>query len=333
MARAMAVIQPAAAGVLRLHIAPAQAGRRLDQALAEVLPDFSRSRLQAWIEDGRVLVDGGPCRSRDRVWGGEEVWLEPVAAPAARCQPQAIGLSLVYEDDHLIVVDKPAGLVVHPAAGNPDGTLQNALLHHAPGLDHLPRSGIVHRLDKHTSGLLVVAKTLKAHRSLVDQLQARRVHREYRALVVGALTAGGTVDAPVGRHPTQRTRMAVVAHGRPAVTHYQILERFAGYTLLAVRLETGRTHQIRVHMTHLRHPLVGDPVYGGRPRVPKGMPQDLADAVRAFPRQALHAIRLGLLHPETLEPLSWEVPLAADLAALLKRLRQANGTEDDGGVD
>jgi 23S rRNA pseudouridine1911/1915/1917 synthase len=318
-----------AAGVLRLRIGADQAGRRLDQALAEAFPDFSRSRLQAWIEAGRVLVDGGPCRCRDRVWGGEEVWLEPVAQALAACQPQDIGLDIVYEDDQLIVIDKPAGLVVHPAAGNPDGTLQNALLHHAPGLDRLPRSGIVHRLDKDTTGLLVVAKTLKAHKSLVDQLQARTIHREYRALVLGSLVAGGTVDAPIGRHPTQRTRMAVVSHGRPAVTHYQVLERFPAHTLLAVRLQTGRTHQIRVHLSHVRHPLVGDSLYAGRARVPKGASAELAAALQGFPRQALHAIRLGLDHPQTGEPMAWEVAIAADLASLLVLLRRQS---DPGGA-
>ncbi len=314
------------AEALCLHIDQAQAGRRLDQVLAELLPDFSRSRLQGWIEAGRVRLDGGPCRCRDKVWGGEEVRLEPLLAPREECLAEDIPLAIVYEDEHLLVIDKPAGLVVHPAAGNRDGTLQNAILHHAPELDRLPRSGIVHRLDKDTTGLLVVAKTPKAHRSLVEQLQARQVHREYRALVAGTLVAGGTVDAAVGRHPTQRTRMAVVSDGRPAVTHYQILERFPAYTLLAVRLETGRTHQIRVHMAHLRHPLVGDAVYAGRPRLPKGASAELVAALQGFPRQALHAIRLGLLHPDTGESVAWEVPMAADMGALLETLRRSSGT-------
>jgi 23S rRNA pseudouridine1911/1915/1917 synthase len=328
-----AVRLPEAAGDLRLYIAPAQAGRRLDQALAELLPDFSRSRLQAWIDAGRVLMDGGPCRCRDKVWGGEEVWLDPLLPPLGECRPQAIPLSIVYEDDQLIVIDKPSGLVVHPAAGNPDGTLQNALLHHAPELDRLPRSGIVHRLDKDTTGLLVVVKTLKAHKSLVEQLQGRRVHREYRALVSGPLVAGGTVDAPVGRHPTARTCMAVVGDGRPAVTHYQVLERFTAHTLLAVRLETGRTHQIRVHMSHLRHPLVGDALYAGRPRLPKGASAALRAALQGFPRQALHAIRLGFDHPATGEPVFWEVPMATDLVALLDLLRREPGTGVGVGLD
>ncbi len=259
--------------------------------------------------------------------------MDPVLLPLAACRPQDIPLNIVYEDEHLIVIDKPSGLVVHPAAGNPDGTLQNALLHHCPGLDCLPRSGIVHRLDKDTTGLLVVAKTLKAHKSLVDQLQCRRVHREYRALVTGSLVAGGTVDAPVGRHPTQRTRMAVVSDGRPAVTHYQVLDRFPAHTLLAVRLETGRTHQIRVHMSHLRHPLVGDPLYAGRPRLPKGASAALTAALQGFPRQALHAIRLGFDHPETGEPVSWATPMAADLARLLELLGRESGAGGGHGLD
>jgi 23S rRNA pseudouridine1911/1915/1917 synthase len=308
-----------------LHIPAEQAGRRLDQALAELMPDLSRSRLARWIEEGQVRLDGAPCRRRDKVWGGEEVRVVAVAEPRGECLPQAIPIDVLYEDEALLVVNKPAGLVVHPAAGNPDGTLQNALLHHAPGLDRLPRSGIVHRLDKDTSGLLVVAKTLAAHRDLVEQLQRRTVHREYRALVNGVLPAGGTVDAPIGRHPVHRKRMAVVARGREAVSHYRVLERFAAHTLLAVTLETGRTHQIRVHMAHVRHPLVGDKTYGGRPRPPWGVSDALAIALRGFPRQALHATALGLEHPVSGEPLHWEVPLPEDLAALLELLRTEAG--------
>lgn len=305
------------------------AGARLDQALAALLPEFSRSRLQQWIESGQVLVDAAPRRCRDKVWGGELILVRAEVELDQGCLPQEIALDIVYEDAHLLVVDKPAGLVVHPAAGNPDGTLQNALLHHAPGLAALPRAGIVHRLDKDTSGLLVVAKTLQAHKSLVEQLQAREVHREYRALVVGHLVAGGTVEAPVGRHPTQRTKMAVVRNGREAVTHYRILESYASHTLLSVELETGRTHQIRVHMTHIHHPLVGDPVYGGRPRPPQGCRPELTQALQRFPRQALHAIRLGLIHPETDEAMDWEVPMADDLEALLDLFRAEGG----GGAD
>lgn len=297
------------------------AGLRLDQALAQVWPELSRSRLQQWIEGGQILVDGRPRRPRDRIWGGEEIRLDALLAPDLRNAPQPIPLAPLYEDDDLLVIDKPAGLVVHPAAGNPDGTLLNALLHRLPQLAALPRAGIVHRLDKETSGLLVVAKTLEAHRSLVEQLKARTVHREYRALAVGELVAGGTVEAPIGRHPTQRTRMAVVAGGRAALTRYRVLERYPGHSLLAVELDTGRTHQIRVHLAHIRHPLVGDPVYGGRPRPPKGGDPHLASAIQRFPRQALHAVALGLEHPRSGERLRWEAPMAADLEALLTLFR------------
>lgn len=313
----------ASASVQRqVRIDAALSGVRLDQALATLLPEFSRSRLQQWIASGAVRVNDAPRRSRDKVWSGDAIRLDAVMAASERCVAQAIALNPVYEDAQLLVIDKPAGLVVHPAAGNPDGTLQNALLHYAPALATMPRAGIVHRLDKDTSGLLVVAKTLAAHKSLVEQLQLRQVHREYRALVVGELVTGGRIEAPVGRHPTQRTRMAVVAHGRPAVTHYRVLERLSGHTLLGVELETGRTHQIRVHMAYLNHPLVGDKTYGGRPRPPRGGGPDLTLALQTFPRQALHAIRLGLNHPATGQPLFWELPMVADLDALLAQFRQ-----------
>ncbi len=268
------------------------------------------------------MVDGRTRRGRDKVWGGETIRVDARLVIAGDCLAQAIGLALVYEDEHLLVIDKPAGLVVHPAAGNPDGTLQNALLHHSPALAALPRAGIVHRLDKDTSGLLVVAKTLQAHKSLVEQLQSRQVHREYRALVIGDLVAGGRVEAPVGRHPAQRTKMAVVPHGREAVTHYRVLESYPGHTLLAVELETGRTHQIRVHMAHIHHPLVGDHTYGARPRPPRSCHPDLTAALQSFPRQALHAIRLGLVHPASGSAMQWEVPMAADLAGLLDLFRR-----------
>jgi 23S rRNA pseudouridine1911/1915/1917 synthase len=306
----------------RLRISPAMAGRRLDQVLAGMFPEFSRSRLQLWIEEGNVRVDGVVCGRRQKVRGGEEVLLRPVLKDRDECLAQAIPLDIVFEDGHLLIVNKPAGLVVHPAAGNPDGTLQNALLYHAPDLAQLPRAGIVHRIDKDTTGLLVVAKTIQAHKSLSDQLQGRTVHREYRALVQGSLVAGGTIEAPIGRHSSERTRMAVVAGGRPAVTHYRVIERFTAHTLLAVRLETGRTHQIRVHMAHIRHPLVGDRAYGGRPRPPRGLSPELVGALQGFPRQALHAIVLSLRHPETGEAMRWEVPMAEDLGALLDLLRR-----------
>ncbi len=312
-----------------LVVDAALAGSRLDQALAVLLPEFSRSRLQHWIEAGQVLVDEQVSRCRDKVWGGEAIRVDAELALDHGCLAQNIALHPLFEDEHLLVLDKPAGLVVHPAAGNPDGTLQNALLHHAPALAAIPRAGIVHRLDKDTSGVLVVAKTLRAHKSLVEQLQARSVHRQYRALVIGHLVAGGRVDAPVGRHPTHRTKMAVVANGRASVTHYRILEVYPGHTLLAVQLETGRTHQIRVHMAHLHHPLVGDRVYGGRPRPPRGCQVELTTALQQFPRQALHAIGLGLIHPESGVEMHWEAPMPADINALLGLFRREAG----GGAD
>lgn len=306
-----------------LQVGIHQAGRRLDQTLAELMPEYSRGRLQRWIQDGQVLVDGLPRRPKDRVRGGESLWVDAVQGPETQAAPQSIPIRVLFEDDHVLVVHKPAGLVVHPAAGNPDGTLLNALLHRVPSLEAVPRAGIVHRLDKDTSGLLVVAKTLEAQHSLVRQLKERLVHREYRALVVGELTSGGVVDAPIGRHPTQRTRMAVVAGGRPARTHYLVLERYPGHTLLGVRLESGRTHQIRVHLAQIRHPLVGDPIYGARPRPPKGASPALTDALQRFARQALHAIGLGLFHPLTGEHLHWELPMEEDLERLLALLRPA----------
>jgi 23S rRNA pseudouridine1911/1915/1917 synthase len=297
------------------------AGRRLDQALAALFAAFSRTRLQGWVRAGRVTVDGAVRKARDPVYAGERIALRALLDAQVEVRPEAIALDIRYEDDHLLVIDKPAGLVVHPAAGNPDGTVQNALLHHAPGAVELPRAGIVHRLDKDTTGLMVVAKTPLAHRRLVEALQARAIKREYRALVQGLLTAGGTVAAPVGRHPTQRTRMAVHPLGKPAVTHYRVAERFRAHTLLDVRLETGRTHQIRVHMAHIRHPIVGDPVYGARPRLPAKPTPELVGVLQGFRRQALHAWRLSLEHPATGEPLSWEAQLPADFAALLAALR------------
>jgi 23S rRNA pseudouridine1911/1915/1917 synthase len=312
-----------------LRVEERQAGLRLDQILAELLPEFSRSRVQRWIQAGRVLVNGAQRRPKDRVWGGEAVRLDAILEPDLSDAPQPIPIQVVYEDDQLLVIHKPAGMVVHPAAGNRDGTLLNALLHRVPALKAVPRAGIVHRLDKDTSGLLVVAKTLEAHRALVAQLKGRRVHREYRALVVGDPAASGVVDAAVGRHPTQRTRMAVVPGGRPALTRYRVLERLPGHSLLAVELETGRTHQIRVHLAHIRHPLVGDRVYGVRPRSPKGASPELVSALQGFPRQALHAIRLGLLHPKTGESLAWMVPMEPDLEALLRELRGAAGEGRD----
>jgi 23S rRNA pseudouridine1911/1915/1917 synthase len=292
------------------------AGLRLDQAAAQLFSTYSRSRLQDWIKRALVTVDGKPARVRDPVWGGEQIRIHALADSADIADaPQDIALSVLFEDADLMVVDKPAGLVVHPGNGNPDGTLLNALLHHAAALAALPRAGIVHRLDKDTSGLLVVAKTLEAQTSLVRQLQARSVQRDYLAIVLGSLASDGQVNAPVGRHPVLRTRMAVVASGRPAVTHYRRLQGGEGWTLLHCRLETGRTHQIRVHLASIGHPLVGDPVYLGRSSGRK-----LPPMAQAFCRQALHATRLALIHPTTGVQLSWECALPPDMQGLLDAL-------------
>ena len=297
------------------------AGQRLDQALGQVFPDYSRNRLQGWIRTGSVRLDGAIVPIRHRVWGGEAVALQPTPDASTEVTPEAIPLTIAFEDDHVLVVDKPAGLVVHPAAGNWHGTLQNALLGHCPALAHIPRCGIVHRLDKDTSGLLMVAKTLEAHRQLVAQLQARSVHREYLALTHGAMTAGGTIDAAIGRHPVDRKRFAVRPDGKAAITHYRVAERFPQHTLIRVQLETGRTHQIRVHMSHIHHPLVGDPVYGGRARVPLGADEGLLHTLRDFRRQALHAACLGIVHPASGADLEWRAELPADFAKLLDALR------------
>jgi 23S rRNA pseudouridine1911/1915/1917 synthase len=286
------------------------------------MPEHSRSRLQSWIKSGALTVNGAVRKPRDKVMLDDVLDLDAEPEVQVTWEAEPISLDIVYEDEHLLVINKPAGLVVHPAAGHADGTLVNALLNHAPEVENLPRAGIVHRLDKDTSGIMVVARSLIAHTSLVDQLQTRTMGREYEAVVVGSLTGGATVDAPIGRHPQDRKRMAVVSSGKPAVTHYRLLERFAAHTHIQCKLESGRTHQIRVHMTHVRHPLVGDPVYGGRLRLPKGTTEELRQALAAFSRQALHARRLTLEHPETGETLSWEVPLPEDMVQLIEALRK-----------
>ena len=304
----------------RAQIPPALGGSRLDRAAAALFAEFSRARLQAWIEAGALRVDGSRKRQRDLVLGGEWLELDARVEAAGDWERQAVPFGVVHEDAELLVVDKPAGVVVHPAAGNRDHTLLNGLLLHCPALRTLPRAGIVHRLDKDTTGLLVVAKTLRAHTSLVAQLRARSVQREYDALVRGRMIGGGTVEAPIGRHPTARTRMAVVAGGRQAVSHYRIQRRLPHHSLLRVSLETGRTHQIRVHLAHLGHPVVGDPVYGGRLQIPAGIGPAADAALRGFRRQALHAARLSLRHPGSGEELSWSAPRPADFEALLAAL-------------
>ena len=294
----------------------------MDQVLAQLFPDYSRARLQQWIKAGQVLVNGKQRRAKDKMEGGEQIELEATSEEEVSWQGEDIPLSIVYEDEHIIIVNKPAGMVVHPAAGNYDGTLVNALLHHAPELNEVPRAGIVHRLDKETSGLLAVARNLKSQKHLVDLLQARVMKRQYQAVACGVMTAGGTVDAPIARHPVDRKRMAVVESGKHAVTHYRVMQRFRLHTHIRIDLETGRTHQIRVHMAHIRYPLVGDQVYGQRLRLPPDCSDALADTLCNFKRQALHAARLGLEHPSSGEMMEWEAALPEDmqqLAALLQK--------------
>ena len=297
------------------------AGLRLDRVLARLFSDYSRARLQQWIRDGQVSVDGKQLRPRDKLHGGEQLKVSASLEVETEYQAEPIPLDIVFEDEAMLVINKPAGLVVHPAVGNRVGTLLNALLHHAPEVAAVPRAGIVHRLDKDTSGLLVVARTLEAHKHLVDQLQARAFEREYQAVSCGVMTAGGTVEAPIGRHPVHRVRMAVVNNGKEAVTHYRVIERFRSHTHVRVQLETGRTHQIRVHMAHIRYPLIGDPLYGGRLRIPQGCSEALLDTLKKFKRQALHAARLGLVHPISGEELSWQAELPQDMQHLLAALK------------
>jgi len=295
------------------------AGKRLDQALAELFPEFSRSRLQKWLKCGFVLIDGKPMRPRETALGGELVKMAIELADETDWQPEAIPLNIVYQDDEIIVINKPAGLVVHPGAGNSQGTLVNALLFHFPELASVPRAGVVHRLDKDTSGILVVARSLSAHNYLVEQLQLRQIKREYTAMCIGVMTSGGTVDAPIGRHPTNRLRMAVRDNGKPAITHYRVLQRFRAHSLLSVNLETGRTHQIRVHMAYIHYPLVGDTVYGGRLKIPPNCNDDFAETLRSFKRQALHATRLELAHPDKRQGLmQWQVEIPDDMSHLVK---------------
>jgi 23S rRNA pseudouridine1911/1915/1917 synthase len=307
---------------ITLEVPPEQAGQRLDQALAALLPDYSRSRLKAWIEAGEVHVDGATRRPRDKVYGGEAVSIAATLPEETQAVAQEIPLVLAYQDRHVLVVNKPAGLVVHPGAGNPDRTLQNALLALDPKLAALPRAGIVHRLDKDTSGLLLVARTLPAHTALVRMLGERDIHREYEAICRGVMTAGGTVDAPIERHPTDRVRMAVREGGRESVTHYRVIRRYRAHTHVRVQLETGRTHQIRVHLAHAGYPIIGDRVYGGRLTLPRGASEELKAALRAFPRQALHAARLEFAHPVTRKQVECVAPLPEDMQDLLRVLEQ-----------
>lgn len=296
-------------------------GLRFDQAASELFPDFSRSRLQSWIKDGQLRIDGAIRKPKEKLIGGEKLELNAELEAQGAWEPEPIQLNIVHEDEYLMIINKPAGLVVHPAAGNQTGTLLNALLNHAPELINLPRAGIVHRLDKETTGLMVVAKTLESHTDLVEQLADRTVSREYEAVAVGVMTGGGTVDAPMGRHPIHRKLMAVLSRGgKRAVTHYRVAKRYPHHTHIRVKLETGRTHQIRVHMAHIGFALVGDATYGKRFKIPKGANDHLVEALKAFPRQALHAAKLGLEHPGTGEYTEWTAPLPADFQQLLEAL-------------
>jgi 23S rRNA pseudouridine1911/1915/1917 synthase len=307
----------------RAQVPPEAAGRRLDQVVAELFPEFSRSRLSAWIKSGDVRLDGATAVPRQIVRGNETVVLQAEPTQEVPLAPESIALDIRYEDAEVLVINKPAGLVVHPGAGQPGGTLQNALLHHDAKLAEIPRAGIVHRLDKDTSGVMVVARTLRAHAALVEQLQARNVHRQYAAIVYGQMIAGGKVDEPIGRHSHDRLKQAVVAepHGKPAVTHYRVRERFRAHTLIECRLETGRTHQIRVHMAHIRHGLIGDQQYGSGLKLPRGASAEFAEALRGFRRQALHAEKLEFSHPVSGELVSVSVEMPPDMLALIAALR------------
>jgi 23S rRNA pseudouridine1911/1915/1917 synthase len=307
---------------LNARVPDEDAGRRFDQVLADLFPDYSRSRLAAWIKAGAARLDGAEVAPRHIVRGGEAIVVEVRHEREIGAAAEAIPLDIRYEDEDVIVVNKPPGLVVHPGAGNPAGTLQNALLHHDPKLASIPRGGIVHRLDKDTSGLMVVARTLRAHTALVEQLSERDVHRQYLAIVYGRMVAGGRVDAAIGRHPRDRLKQAVRDDGREAITHYRVRERYRALTLVECRLETGRTHQIRVHLAHIRHPLVGDPQYGGGLKLPKGASAALGSALRGFHRQALHAERIEFAHPADGRTIAVEAEVPPDMAALIEALRE-----------
>lgn len=299
-----------------------QLGQRLDQAVAELFADFSRSRLKEWLLEGKVQVNGEVItKPRAKVMGGEIITVQAELEDEERWEAQDIPLNIVYEDDDIMVINKPRDFVVHPGGGTPDGTVLNALLFHYPAIAEVPRAGIVHRLDKDTTGLMVVAKTVPAQTHLVRALQKRKITREYEAIVIGTMTAGGMIDKPIGRHSTKRTLMAVSPMGKPAVTHYRVAEHFREHTRLRLRLETGRTHQIRVHMSYLQHPLLGDTAYGGRARIPKGATQELTDMIRGFDRQALHAVMLRLEHPVTGEMLEFHAPVPDDMIIMAEALR------------
>lgn len=305
------------------EIANDQLGMRLDQALAEQFSQYSRSRIKEWITKGNVKVNGTIIdKPKEKVLGGEQITILAEIEEENNHSPENITLNIVYEDDDILVINKPSNLVVHPGAGNPNGTVLNALLYHYPQIANVPRAGIVHRLDKDTTGLMVIAKTIEAQTQLVESLQLRNITREYEAVAMGIMTAGGSIDEPISRHPTKRTHMAVFPTGKPAVTHYRIVEKYRLHTRLRLRLETGRTHQIRVHMAHISHPLLGDPLYGGRPRPPKGATEEFMQVLRDFNRQALHAAMLRLSHPITGQLMEWHAPIPEDMQALIKVLQE-----------
>lgn len=316
---------------LTATINESQLGQRLDQALAELFPDYSRSRIKEWILDDRVQVNGRLVnKPKEKMLGGEQISIDALIDEDMRFEPQNLPLNIVYEDDDILVINKPRDFVVHPGAGNPDGTVLNALLYHYPDIADMPRAGIVHRLDKDTTGLMVVAKTVPAQTRLVESLQLREITREYEAVANGRMTAGGKVEEPISRHPTKRTHMAVNPMGKPAVTHYRVMEHFRAHTRLRLRLETGRTHQIRVHMAHINHPLVGDQLYGGRPRPLKGASDEFRDALREFDRQALHATMLRLYHPISGIQMEWHAPIPDDMVKLIEVLKaDAQEHQDD----
>ncbi len=296
-------------------------GLRLDQAIAQLLPNYSRTQIQEWIKSAALTLDGSTAKARVTVIGGEKIEINAQTKQQPAWKAQNIALNIIHEDSALLIINKPAGMVVHPAAGNPDQTLLNAILHHCPELGELPRAGIIHRLDKDTSGLLVIAKNPIALNHLSAQLKERSITRIYQAVVMGILISGGTVDQPIGRHPIHRKRMAIMDNGKPAVTHYRIVERYRAHTRVKVQLETGRTHQIRVHMAHIHHGLLGDQVYSGRLQLPKGATPELVAMLRKFKRQALHASELGLIHPETNQPISWQAPIPDDMQELIQILK------------
>ena len=295
---------------------------RFDHVMTELMPDYSRSRLQQWIKQGKIRINGEQLKPKEKIKVNDLIEVKAELESQGEWLPEDIPLNIVYQDDDILIINKPSNMVVHPAAGNYKGTLVNALLHHFPEIESVPRAGIVHRLDKDTTGLMVVAKTLKAHAHIVEQLQSREMGREYEAVVSGVMTGGGTVNEPIARSTKNRKKMAVTPFGKRAVTHYRVLERFNAHTHIRVKLETGRTHQIRVHMTHIKKPLIGDTVYGGRLKLPQTASDDFKDHLRSFDRQALHAKKITLVHPSTLEEMSWESELPEDINQLVSKLRE-----------